>query len=214
MSDIYNQAVKHLPEKVSSAIILLHGYGADGNDLLAPISQNWASLFPNTALLAPNGLIKRPVFGYEWFRLTNISEQEITTGVIETEKSIWQLLSDTASNLSLDYKKIFLLGFSQGTIVALHAGLKYSQALGGIIGFSGALPDREQIKSNIKQKPPILLAHGELDPVVPCLASEAASRALKESGVDVTLLIEPNLAHAIGPQGFKAATEFLQTHGA
>ncbi|MGI9461062.1 MAG: alpha/beta hydrolase [Alphaproteobacteria bacterium] len=212
MNDIYDETPKYLPDKISSVVILLHGYGADGNDLLKPIKESWHSLFPETALFAPNGLIKRPAMGYEWFRLTNINEEEITTGVIETEKTIWALIAAIVKNLSLPHKKIFFLGFSQGTIVALHAGLKYPSLLGGVIGFSGALPDRANIKTSIKQKPPIVLLHGELDPVVPFMASEMASNALKDARVDVALHLEPDLAHAIGPIGFKIATNFLQKH--
>ena len=211
-NNLYKDSAKYLPKKISSAVILFHGYGADGNDLLSPIGQAWRDIFPETALIAPNGLIKRPVFGYEWFRLTNISEEEITNGVIDTEQVMAGLLADVARQLNLPFSKIFFLGFSQGAIVALHLALKGKELIGGVMGFSGALPDRKDIAQHIKQKPPVLLLHGELDPVVPCLASEAAARALQEAGVETTLVIEPELAHAIGPVGFNTVTEFLEKH--
>ncbi|MDI9313736.1 MAG: dienelactone hydrolase family protein [Hydrotalea sp.] len=209
---LYDDSAKNLPPKISSAVILLHGYGADGNDLLSPISNAWRDVFPEMAFIAPNGLIKRSVFGYEWFRLTNISEEEITSGVLETENAIWGLVAEVARTLQLPLTKIFLLGFSQGTIVALHAALKHKDLLGGVIGFSGALPDRKNIATSLKQKPPVLLIHGELDPVVPAVASEVSAQALQAAGVAVQLVLEPDLAHAIGPMGFNAATEFLQKH--
>ncbi|MCX8515867.1 MAG: dienelactone hydrolase family protein [Alphaproteobacteria bacterium] len=213
MNNIFHNTNKHLPSSVSSAVILLHGYGSDGNDLLLPFTEAWGESLPHTALIAPNGLIQRPVFGYEWFRLTHTSEEEITNGVSVCESLIMDLLAAVRDELKLTNRRIALLGFSQGAVVALHNGLLVNyegEDLGGVVAISGALPGRKNLNAQLKHKPPVRMIHGALDPVVPSIASELGAQALAGAGVPVELTIEPNLAHAIGPEGFAVATRFLQ----
>lgn len=212
MSEIFKNAKKIIAAENEAAIILLHGYGADGEDLLQPFLHHWQNSMPNLSMIAPNAPIARPLMGYEWFSMYAISEDEISRGVLTTRQFMVELLESVMTELSLPVTKIMLLGFSQGTIVALDYALHAKYQLAGVVGFSGALAGRENLAKTIQQKPPILLAHGTADPVVPVLASETAARTLKNLGCSVELVLEQNLPHMIGQSGLNRASLFVKQH--
>ena len=157
-------------------MVLLHGYGADGNDLigLAPVL---APLMPDVVFLAPNAPYpcEGNPSGYQWFGISRLDPALTLAGVRSAAPLVDAFLDETMAEYGLDESKTCLIGFSQGTMMALHVGLRRARPLAGIIGFSGMLAGPEILKDEIKSRPPILLAHGDSDEMLPHALSERAA---------------------------------------
>ena len=149
--------------KPGHLVILLHGYGADGNDLigLAPVL---APLMPDVVFHAPNAPYpcEGNPFGYQWFGISRLDPALTLAGVRSAAACVDAFLDETMAQYGLDESKTVLVGFSQGTMMALHVGLRRAKPLAGIVGFSGMLAGPEILKDEIKSRPPILLAHGDI----------------------------------------------------
>lgn len=204
-----------LPPRAGGApeqlIVLLHGYGSDGNDLIA-LGQVWAPSFPRALFVAPNApqVCAENSFGFEWFPLDLDRMRSRMEGAREARPVLAQFLADLWAQTGLDASSTVLVGFSQGAMVALHVGLSLKQRLAGIVAFSGALIPPEGFPQPEDVRPPILLIHGDLDSVVnPALSSEADVQ-LRALGYQVTLHISPGVAHSISPDGLQIATAFLR----
>ena len=158
----------HNDGKPGHLVILLHGYGADGNDLigLAPVL---APLMPDVVFYAPNA--PQPCegnpFGYQWFPVSRLDPTLALAGVRSAAPVVDAFLDEKMAEHGLDESKTCLVGFSQGTMMALHVGLRRAKPLAGIIGFSGMLAGPEVLKDEIKSRPPVLLAHGDSDEMLP-----------------------------------------------
>jgi len=194
----------------TQAVILLHGYGADGSDLIS-LGQHWGQLLPDAMFIAPNA--PEPCagspFGFQWFAL-NVDR---IAGRIEGAKNaapiLKEFLADLWGQTGITPRNTILAGFSQGAMMALHVGTSLSEELAGIIAFSGAFVAADGFAGGKFAKPPVTLIHGEFDQVVdPNLSREAATE-LSASGFEVSLHISPNTAHGIAPDGLDFATSFL-----
>lgn len=157
-------------------VVLLHGYGADGNDLigLAPVL---APLMPDAVFVAPNAPYPcdgNPM-GFQWFPINRLDPASRLAGTRSAAPFIDDYLDETLAKYGLDETKTALVGFSQGTMMALHVGLRRSTQLAGIVGFSGALSGAEELKTEIRTRPPILLVHGDADEMLPHLLTEQAA---------------------------------------
>lgn len=199
-----------VPEKPTSAILFLHGLGSNGDDLmgLAPAFQQ---ALPRTAFLAPNAPYSVPMMynGYQWFDLWERSQMQIEHGVRDSAPLLAAFVEQTATRFHLPLKKIMLVGFSQGTMMALHVGLRMVDGLGGIIGFSGALVAAESLTDEkLNPMPPVLLVHGMADPIVPVMASQYAESTIRNVGGDVRLVQRPFLVHSIDNEGLDEAVSF------
>ncbi len=201
-----------IPERVTSAVIFLHGLGSNGDDLmgLAPYFQEH---LPNTAFLSPNA--PHPVMmtynGFQWFDLWDRSTLQIDQGVRSAAPLIVDLVEHTATRFALPHSKIVLVGFSQGTMMALHTGLRLVDGLGGIVGFSGAMISPETLEQEkLHPLPPVLLIHGMADPVVPVMASMYAENTIRAAGGDVRLVQRPFLVHSIDDAGIQEAVAFVR----
>jgi len=190
-------------------IVLLHGYGADGNDLfdLVPVL---APHFPRAAFVSPDAPFRCGMgFGFEWFPLADRSPASIVAGVRMARPILNAFLDAELAALGLDDSRLALVGFSQGTMMALDVGLRRRNAPAGIVGYSGRLvPDGDA--AAIVAKPPVLLVHGDADPVVPVAALHEAVRDLKASGVDVEGYVRPGLPHSIDEGGLVLGQAFLK----
>jgi phospholipase/carboxylesterase len=196
--------------KPGHLVILLHGYGADGNDLigLAPVL---APIMPDVVFHAPNAPQRcdgNP-FGYQWFPITRLDPAAALAGVQAAAPDIDRFLDEKMSEYGLDEARTALVGFSQGTMMALHVGLRRKRPLAGIVGFSGMLAGPELLGIEMTAKPPILLAHGDQDEMLPHAMSEHAARALHGAGVKVGLHIAQGVGHGINETGLSAAARFL-----
>ena len=194
-------------------VIFLHGYGADGNDLIE-LGREWARALPHAAFVsphAPEALAGGFFGGRQWFGLETRSEHEWEEGVRRAQPALEAFIVAEAARQKLPLGAVALVGFSQGTMMALQTGLRLSEAPAAIVGFSGHLAGAMRLPAEIKCKPPVLLIHGSSDDVIPVEAIHHARMALASAGVPVEWHVRPGLGHGIDPEGLKAAGQFLRT---
>ncbi|RCK40200.1 alpha/beta hydrolase [Thalassospira xiamenensis] len=210
-----------------SIVILLHGYGADGNDLIG-LAPHFARALPDTAFYSPNAPFpcEMSPFGRQWFSLAEYDPEflrrqpetmsgalrAMAEGAAKNAAYIDRFIDTLLAEHDLPADKLALIGFSQGTMMALQTAPRRDPALAGVVGFSGALLGDEAFASAIKTRPPVLLVHGTADPVVPIEASRLARDTLTSNGFDTELHERPGLQHGIDEEGIMLATKFLQEH--
>lgn len=200
------------PEKnVENLVILTHGYGADGQDLIA-LAQEWQSDFPNTAFIAPDApqVCEQSPFGRQWYSLREWSLEAMYQGAESVRTMLTEFIVAQATRFNVTMDRVVLLGFSQGTMVSLHAGLRMQDAPKGILAFSGLLPGADKIAEEVISKPEICLVHGHLDDVVPANFSIEAQKYLQAAGVETSLTVIPHLSHGIDGDGLSIGRSFLQ----
>ena len=195
------------PEKL---VILCHGFGSNGDDLIGLVPHLKRAL-PNAVYVSPNApdVCFGAPNGYQWFPLSTLSKEERLVGTLKTAPTLDHFIDQELEKYNLDNKDLILVGFSQGTMMSLHVGLRRKAGIGGIIGFSGAMTLPENWKDDITSKPPVLLVHGDMDNVVPVTMMHEAYNALEEVGVDADKHVSPRVMHNIGPDGLQKALEFL-----
>jgi phospholipase/carboxylesterase len=192
-------------------VVLLHGYGADGHDLMG-LAPSWAPSLPDAVFYAPNAIEPCEVgFGYQWFGLEDRSAARLVAGVEAAAPIFDAWLDQRLAEHGLDEGRCALVGFSQGTMVALHVGLRRKKALAGILGFSGALIAGDRLPQEIVTRPKVLLVHGAADQVVPAGALSVAVKGLDAAGVQVAALLRPGLGHGIDPEGMARGLDFLKS---
>jgi len=191
-------------------VVLLHGVGADGNDLisLAPVL---AERLPHAAFVAPNAPepCDMAPFGYQWFSLREQRPQAIELGVQASAPALDAFLDAERDRHGLDDHQIALLGFSQGTMMALYVGPRRPRALAGILGYSGALVGADRLPAEIRSRPPVCLIHGDADELIPVQAMHAAVAGLQLAGIAVRAVARPGLGHGIDPEGIAQGAAFL-----
>ncbi|SRR5579883_1452300 len=200
-------------EAAKQLVIFLHGYGADGNDLIG-LGREWASLLPDAAFVSPHAPEALPgqfFGGRQWFPLQTRSEHEWEEGVRKAQPVLDAFISAEASSLKLPLSAVALVGFSQGTMMALQSGLRLQEDVAGIVGYSGHLAGANRLQAEIRSRPPVLLIHGSDDEVIPVQAIHLARMALAAADVPVQWQIRPGLGHGIDPEGLKAGGMFLRT---
>jgi len=196
--------------KPKQLVILLHGYGADGNDLigLAPVL---APLMPDAVFHAPNAPYPcdgNPM-GFQWFPINRLDPASRLAGTRSAAPFVDAFLDDTMAKYGLDESQTVLVGFSQGTMMSLHVGLRRAKQLAGIVGFSGAFAGAETLKDELKSRPPVLLVHGDADEMLPHQLTEEAAVALRANGIEVAVHIAPGIGHGIDQSGLSHAARFL-----
>ena len=192
-------------------IILLHGLGADGNDLFG-LAPHLGEALPDAAFVAPNAPFACDMgpYGYQWFSLQDRSSPARLAGVNAVAATLNTFIDEQLSKHGLRDDRMALVGFSQGTMVSLHVGLRRPRACAAIVGFSGLLIAPELLPAEIASKPKVLLVHGDADDIVPFAAMGAAVDGLQAVGVPVDSMIRPGLTHGIDGVGLQRATEFLK----
>jgi phospholipase/carboxylesterase len=196
-------------------VVFLHGYGADGNDLI-DIGRAWQGLLPDTAFVSPHA--PRPCgqspMGREWFPLTFREPNERWTGVNAAAPALQAFLDAELNRRDLPPEALALVGFSQGTMMALHVGLRRAVAPAGIVGYSGMLVapeelDPEAFMAEITSRPPVLLVHGDQDQVIPVQALMHAAQGLAALGVPSEWHVSTGIGHGIDQDGLRYGGEFL-----
>ena len=197
--------------KPRQLVMLLHGLGADGNDLigLAPVL---AQVLPDAEFVSPNAPFPCDMapYGYQWFSLQDRSPESILAGVRAAAPTLDVFIDDALASRGLAEKDLALIGFSQGTMMSLYVGLRRARPVAGIVGFSGALVGAELLAAEVRAKPRVLLVHGDADTMVPFQALAMAERTLEAAGVPVETLTCPGLGHGIDEAGLTAAARFLK----
>ncbi|MBY0407788.1 MAG: dienelactone hydrolase family protein [Rickettsiales bacterium] len=191
--------------------ILLHGWGADGPNLI-DLADMFAPVLPDALFVAPNAPYRCEAnpYGYQWFSLMDRQPQHMLAGARNAADILNHFIDHALHDLGLDNSKLILIGFSQGTMTALHVAMRREPAIGAVVGFSGAMVGAEVLAAEIKAKPPVCLIHGEADDVVPFASMKLASEALLAQGVNVETHPRPFLGHSIDMDGLKAASNFLK----
>ncbi|MGB0498043.1 MAG: alpha/beta hydrolase [Rubricella sp.] len=201
--------------EAKSLVILLHGYGADGADLIG-LADPLSRYLPHSMFLAPNAperCANNP-FGFQWFPIPwmdGSSEEQMTQSFLQSVDILNTYLDEVAEESGIAPEDTILMGFSQGTMMSLHVAPRRARPVAGIVGFSGRLLAPEAI-GEVQVKPPILLVHGDADPVVPYESMEDAAKVLSGAGFSVATHTSPGTPHGIAPDGLGRALAFCQEH--
>ncbi|MDB5372060.1 MAG: phospholipase/Carboxylesterase [Belnapia sp.] len=191
-------------------VVLLHGLGADGADLIG-LAPDWAAALPSAAFVAPDA--PQPCdmasYGRQWFSLQDRTPAVMAAGARQAAAGLDAFITAELARLGLDDAALALAGFSQGCMMALYTGLRRRVPPAAILGYSGALLGAEALATELGGRPPVLLVHGEADDIVPVAASRAAEQALRAAGVPVEALYRPGLGHGIDPAGLAAGAAML-----
>ena len=198
-------------EKIDNAIILLHGYGGDGADI-SMLSLNWKRFLKNTIFLCPNGHQKCLVnpSGFQWFDLSKDDEEYILNEARVAENVLHQFINEVKTKYNLSSSKIVLSGFSQGCMMALNLGLTSIEKFNCIIGFSGKIINKNDLKKRMKSFPNILLIHGDADEVVPVSNILEAKDFLIRNNIDVNTQIIKNCSHHIPVEASSLALSYIK----
>jgi phospholipase/carboxylesterase len=196
-------------------VVFLHGYGADGNDLI-DIGRAWQQYLPHAAFVSPHApepCGQAPV-GRQWFPLTFRDPDERWIGVNKAAPGLERFLDAELDRHKLPPSALALVGFSQGTMMALHVGLRRATAPAAIVGYSGLLvlpenADPEKLTAEIKSQPPVLLVHGDRDDLIPAQALIQATQNLAALGVPVEWHLSAGVGHGIDAEGLRHGGEFL-----
>lgn len=210
-SSLWQGAARHAPAgNPASAIILLHGLGSNAEDLIA-LAPLLAPVLPRTLFISPNAPwpCDMAPSGYQWFSLQEPGADSRWAGVQQAAPYLAQFVREVAAASALPLGRIVLMGFSQGCMMALHVALRLEEPVAGVVGLSGALIGPEHLEREIRSRPPILLAHGQMDPVVPYGAMAVAETVLQRNNVPVETVTSPQMQHNIDDIVLTATAQFL-----
>jgi phospholipase/carboxylesterase len=196
-------------------VVFLHGYGADGNDLI-DIGRAWAALLPDAAFVSPHAPhpCRQAPQGREWFPLFTRNPNERWEGVNNAAPELNAFLDEELVRHKLPAAALALVGFSQGTMMSLHVGLRREVTPAAIVGYSGmmALPeeaDPNAFAAEIRSRPPVLLVHGDQDPLIPVQALFQTAQNLAALDVPTEWHVSPGVGHGIDQEGLRQGGEFL-----
>ena len=201
-------------EETDALVVLLHGYGADGADLLG-LAEVLSPHLPGTAFVAPNAperCVGNPM-GYQWFPipwLDGSSEEAAESSMRAALDDLQAYLDAVIEEEAVGPEGTLILGFSQGTMMALHAAPRRRDPVAGVIGFSGRLLRPEMLEEEAVSRMPVLLLHGDMDDVVPPESMPQAGEALSEAGFEVFAHVMKGTGHGIAPDGLNVALAFMR----
>ncbi len=225
-------------------VILLHGWGADGPNLI-DLADVFAQVLPDAHFISPNApfVCEANPYGFQWFSLMDRNPKHMLAGTIKAVELLNEFIDEqlsllepspygrgqgegfssnneqqTTNNVQQHPNplpegegiKLALVGFSQGTMVALHLAMRRSPQIAAVVGFSGALVAADILEQEITEKPPVCLIHGSADDVVPYASMEHATNNLRKCGISVESHTRPSLGHSIDMEGIAIAMKFLQ----
>jgi phospholipase/carboxylesterase len=191
-------------------VVLLHGVGADGDDLIG-LAPALAQFLPHAAFVAPNGPepCDMAPFGYQWYSLQDRRPEALWRGVQRAAPVIDAFLDDELARCGLDDRRLALVGFSQGTMLSLYVAPRRQAPMAAVLGFSGALIGADALKTEAISRPPMFLIHGDADEIVPVGALSTAVAGLQAADIPVRWEVRQGLPHAIDPEGIAHGGAFL-----
>lgn len=193
-------------------VVLVHGFGADGNDLI-DLAAVWAEVLPDALFIAPHA--PEPCdgtpYGRQWFPLWDRSSTQLAAGVAGAAAALGRFVGAEVARLSLPPGRVALMGFSQGAMTVLEAGLRGAVPDPAcILAYAGGMIGADTLGQGSVARPAVLLVHGEADEVVPADATRMAEAALIDAGVPVRALYRPGLGHGLDEVGLAAGAELLR----
>ena len=194
-------------------VVLLHGLGADGDDLIG-LAPYWARALPHAAFASPHAPFPCDMAptGRQWFSLQDRDPRAILAGVEAAAPILDAYLDAELERQGVRPDRLALVGFSQGTMMSLFVAPRRPGPVACVVGYSGALVGADRLAAEAVAKPPVLLIHGDADPVVPFAAMALAESALKAAGIPIATERRPGLPHSIDEVGLVKAAEFLARH--
>lgn len=200
--------------KTTSVVVFLHGYGSNGADLLG-LAEPMSGALADTLFVAPDGPepSRGNPMGFQWFsvpRFDGSSETEMAAGFARSADDINAFLDEILAETGLSADRLALVGFSQGSVMSMQIAPRRAEAIGGVVAFSGRMIAPEKLAAEAVSKPPVLLVHGDQDPVMPIAEMKAAGDALVGAGIETYAHVERGCAHSIAQDGFSVALSFLQ----
>lgn len=192
-------------------VILLHGYGSNGNDLIA-LAPYWHQALPDALFLAPNAPERMPglATGYQWWDLSTRDRASRAAGVARAAPALDAYIDQELDRYGLTEERLVLVGFSQGTMMALHVGPRRKRQLAGIVGYSGMLAEVESLSRDPHTKPPILLIHGSADEMISISSFHEAKSELERLGFDVGSHVSAGLGHSVDMAGLELGRDFVR----
>ena len=205
--------IKPENNNIKNAVILLHGYGGDGDDISA-VTLNWKRFLPETIFLCPNGHEVCPINqnGFQWFDLEKDDLDYILQESIKAEKKLNLFINEIKSEFNLNNSKICLSGFSQGCMISINLGLTMEEEFNCVVGFSGKIIDKENISKRITSKTKMLLIHGDQDVVVPPSHLLEAKDFLIRQKVNIETKIIENCGHNIPIEASSIALNYIKNN--
>jgi phospholipase/carboxylesterase len=197
-------------------VVILHGFGADGRDLIG-LGEQWAQVLPDAAFVAPSAadVCEHMPEGRQWFRLTDRNPHERWTGACSAAPLLNAFIDEELARYGLPGSKVALVGFSQGAMMALHVGLRRPKAPAGVLSYSGMLVGPEKLADDLKARPagepvpPVFIVHGTADDVVPPEALFGSAQAICAAGASCQWRLSPGLGHNIDGPGLAHGALFL-----
>jgi phospholipase/carboxylesterase len=192
-------------------VVLLHGYGSNGDDLIG-LAPFFAQALPEAEFLSPNAPFPCEIapFGFQWFGFEDRAPDMVLGGVQLAAQILDRFLDVELAKRGLEDRDLALVGFSQGTMMSLHVGPRRANKIAGILGFSGSLVAPHLLAAELNSKPPVFLVHGTADQVVPYPALAQAEKALRDAGLPVETESRSGLVHSIDQVGAQKGALFLR----
>ena len=196
--------------KTEQLVILLHGLGADGNDLIG-LAPYLAQRLPNAKFIAPNAPYPYDMapMGYQWFTLQERTPEAMLAGAQSTRPILDAFIDAQLQQHGLTDDRLALVGFSQGTMMSLFTGPRRQRQISGIVGYSGRLIGPQLLAEEVRTHPPVVLVNGDQDELIPVSAQPEAVAGLEAAGLVVEAYIRPGLGHSIDQEGVEIGSAFL-----
>lgn len=190
-------------------VLLLHGFGSNGADMIS-LAPHWQDALPDALFLAPNAPQRCSMTGsgYQWWGLSGFAPTALAAGAASAAPAIHSFIDRKLKQYDLTEADLAIIGFSQGTMMALHVGLRRVTAPAAVLGYSGMLTSAADVRSD-RVKPPVQLIHGSADPVVPVAALHLAESELRRLGVRVSSHVSPGIGHTVDAAGLRLGRKFL-----
>ena len=197
--------------RARAAVVLLHGLGADGEDLIG-LADSWAGALPECRFLSPHAPERCDMapMGRQWFSIRDRSEAALRAGVERAAPALDAFIDGALAADRLGDDRLVLVGFSQGTMMALHIALRRRRAPAGVLGYSGRLIGAARLADQAVARPPVMLIHGDADDMVPIAALHEAVAALGAAGVSAQWHVSSGVGHGIAPDGLAIGARFLR----
>lgn len=191
-------------------VVLLHGVGSDGNDLIA-LAEPWSQLLPHAHFISPHGPAPYDMapMGRQWFSLKDFSNEALLEGAIGAAPILDAFVDAKLAALGLDDRRLAFVGFSQGTMMSLYVAYRRVHACAAVLGYSGRLIGAERLETELRSRPPAMLIHGEADELIPAVESLLTADALGGQEVLAQWHISAGVGHGVAPDGLEIGGRFL-----